>query len=224
MLASPAWRGQAGGVTTIALAAPEPQRPALYRLSVEEYDRMVELGILTPEMRIELLDGLLVHRMPSDPPHASTVGRLTRFFIRQEDGRWLTRCQLPLRLPPQRSEPEPDVALLRPRPDFYERAHPGPPDVFLVVEVADSSLEHDQGDKLSLYARAGIPEYWIVNLPGQVLTIYRQPDAATGRYAFVHQVHRGDTLALGAFPDVVLAVADVLPAAVTTVVSPPSQP
>ena len=195
-------------VTT--LAAP-PAEPSLYRLSVEEYDRMVEVGILTPEMRIELLDGLLVHKMPNYPPHASTVHKLTRLLQSRETERWLTRCQLPVRLTHQRSEPEPDVALVRFRTDFYGSHHPEPEEIRLLIEVSDSSVEHDQGDKLRLYAHAGISEYWIVNVPGQAVEVYRRPDPAAGCYGFTRRALRGELLAPAAFPDAVLAVNDILP-------------
>lgn len=204
-------------MTTIAApAAPPPPAAAPsapnvqpHRWTLEEYDRAAALGGLVPEMRVELLDGLVVDKMPNNPPHAFPIAWLNEFFAGASAGRWTLRCQLPVRLPAQRSEPEPDLALLRPPASAYRRRHPEPADVLLLVEVADSSLAVDRGEKLALYARAGIPEYWIVNVLARTVEIHREPDSAAGRYGAVREARPGETLAPAAFPDDALPVADL---------------
>lgn len=149
-----------------------------HRLTVAEYYRMGETGILAPDARVELIEGEIIDMPPIGSPHASTV-----FFIsdRLRDivkGIAFVWVQNPIRLS-QHSEPQPDIALLRPRPDFYRSAHPTSADVFLIVEVADTSLAYDTQIKLPLYARHGIPEVWLVDLPNRRLIIHRTPTAAS---------------------------------------------
>ncbi len=121
--------------------------------------------------------------------------------------RAIVSVQNPASIPPD-SEPQPDLMVLRPSHDFYARAHPEPRDVFLVVEVADTSLGYDRAVKTLLYARAGIPEVWLVDLNAEAVEVYRQP--ATGRYAETQRRPRGERLGCEAFPDWVLSVDDVL--------------
>ena len=177
------------------------------RWTVREYDRMGEFGLLTPEDRVELLDGYIVNKEVNQPPHAGTVARLMRFFTLREGNRWTARCQLPVRLPRQRSEPEPDVVLAHARDDFYTSRHPGAAETFLLVEVANSSLRTDRGRKLILYARACIPEYWVVVVPERVVEIHRDPVA--GRYRMFHTAGPGETCAPAAFPDAALNVGEL---------------
>lgn len=171
---------------------------------------MVELGALDEDLRVELLDGLIVDKMPNNPPHAHSVGCLTQFFTIRAVDRWFVRCQMPVRLPQHRSEPEPDLTLLRPPAAAYRHRHPEPRDVFLLVESSDSSLRIDRGFKLALYARAGIAEYWILNVPETRIEIYRDPDSAAERYRTTVFAGPGETCAPAAFPDAVVAVDDLL--------------
>jgi Uma2 family endonuclease len=148
-----------------------------HRLTVAEYYRMGETGILAPDARVELIDGEIIDMPPIGSPHASTV-----FFIsdRLRDivkGIAFVWVQNPIRLS-QHSEPQPDVALLRPRPDLYHSSHPTPADVFLIVEVADTSLAYDTQIKLPLYARHGIPEVWLIDLPNRRFMVHRTPTVA----------------------------------------------
>jgi Uma2 family endonuclease len=128
------------------------QAPTKHRFSVNDYYRMAETGLLRPDARVELLDGQIVDMSPIRPFHGGVVNYLTEFFVTTAKGR-----------SDDYSEPEPDVMLLRRSPDYYRDRHPGPADVYLLVEVADSSLERDQGEKLPAYARAGWLKYglWI---------------------------------------------------------------
>ena len=141
------------------------------------------------------------------PEHSGCVGALTRLLARQVGGRALVWVQNPVHLP-DRSEPQPDVALLRPRPDGYRTAHPLPPDILLVIEVADASLESDRAAKLPLYAHAGISDVWLVNLLGDVIEISREPRA--GRYRSLEYARRGAAVTPLAFPALALRVDDIL--------------
>ncbi len=175
--------------------------------SVDEYYRMAEAGILPADARVELLDGLIFDMMPIGPFHASVVKRLLRFFGQLGGERWIVDAQNPVRLTGY-SEPQPDFVLLRPRADFYSAQHPVPEDVFLLVEVADSSLLFDRETKCAAYARAGIAEYWLLNLPEQLVEVYRKPSSAG--YGAISQSREGDSLAPAAFPDAVVSVSDLV--------------
>lgn len=177
------------------------------RLSVAEYYRMAEAGILTPRDRVELIEGEIVTLSPAGSPHAGTVKRLNRLLVRLVGDRATVSVQDPLRLGDE-SEPEPDVALLLPRADDYTAAHPIAADVLLVIEVADSSLLYDRRVKRPLYARHGIPEYWIVNLEAEVVEVHRQPTA--GGYAAETSAGRNEVLGLVALPDLAIPGRDIL--------------
>jgi Uma2 family endonuclease len=175
------------------------------RFSVEEYDRMVEVGILTGDDRVELLDGDIVEMAPIGSPHSSVVDRLTRLFTSRLGERAIVRVGGPIALVQQDSEPQPDLTLLRPRNEFYARGHPGPADVPLVVEVMDSSVE---GVKRPIYARAGLAEVWLVDIPASRIDAFREPQAAAYRWTATSR--RGAGISTTAFADVTFAVADIL--------------
>jgi len=177
-----------------------------HRFTVEQYEELVEAGILTEDDRVELVRGEIVEKMTIGPAHAASVNRLNRLFQRRLGDSALVAVQNPVRLAD--SEPEPDLALLKPRGDFYEGATPRGEDVLLIVEVSDATLETDRTLKREIYAEAGIPEYWIVNLVEQCLEVYRQP-LASGSYARVERWERNDSLAPVLFPDCVLAVSEL---------------
>jgi Uma2 family endonuclease len=153
------------------------------------------------------LDGEIVQMTPIGPEHSGCVGALNGLLARRLGDRAFVWVQNPVHLP-DRSEPEPDVVLLRPRPEGYRTAHPLPADILLIIEVAHTSLESDRGVKLPLYARAGIPEVWPVSLPEEVIEVSREPRA--GAYAKVRTVRRGETVSPPAFPTLALRVDDVL--------------
>jgi hypothetical protein len=177
------------------------------RFPIEEYHRMAEAGILAPDERVELLEGEIVRMNPIGSPHAACVKRLNELFAERVRPRALIGVQDPVRLG-GRSEPQPDLTLLRPRPDYYAEAHPGPEDVFLVVEVAWSPPPIDRQDKVPLYARFGIAEAWIVNLDEARLEVCREP--APDGYRQVLLLGRGQYIRLLAFPDVELTVDELL--------------
>jgi Uma2 family endonuclease len=184
------------------MAVPVPKR----LFTVEEYYEMARAGILKPDERVELLDGEIVRMNAIGSPHAWCVNRLTGFFFRIED-RLKVGPQNPLRLN-DRSEPEPDVVILQ--PDTPEDRHPEPADVFLVIEVADSSISVDRRRKRPMYARAGIPEYWIVDLNADRVEIYRDPLPSRGRYRSATLLGRGDTVSPLFAPDIEVDVTMIL--------------
>ena len=177
------------------------------RFTVDEYYRMAEVGILGASERVELIDGEIVEMAAIGPRHAFTVDLIMQQFFAIFGNAVHIRVQNPVHLDVH-SEPEPDVAMLLPRGSHYATHHPTPADVLLVVEVADSSLETDRRVKLPLYARAGIPEAWLVDLVQDEVLVHRDP--SPNGYRTVHTVERGERLAPLAFPDRELAVADIL--------------
>jgi len=149
-----------------------PTEP-IWRFSVAQYHQMIRLGILTEDDPVELLEGWIIHKMPKNPPHRAAT-KLTRNALEEivPEG-WYVDAQEPITL--LDSEPEPDVVVVRGNTRDYLDRHPGSQDLALVVEIADSTLERDRSSKKRLYARAGIPVYWIVNLPEQKLEVYTEP-------------------------------------------------
>ncbi len=181
----------------------QPQR---HPFSVDEYARMAEAGILAEGDRVELIEGDIVHMPPVGSQHAAPVKRLNHFLGRQVGNRALLSVQDPIRLD-DFSEPEPDIALLRPRDDFYAAAHPGPDDVLLLVEVSDSSASFDRGVKLPLYASHGIREVWIVDVGSRAIEVCRNP---RGREYRDRSLLRDGEISPLAFPDLVLRVDAIL--------------
>lgn len=181
--------------------------PPRHKLTVEQYYAMGDAGILGRDDRVELLDGELFEMETVGDDHVGGVISLEFFFGYRLQGRALVSTQNPVRLSDY-SEPEPDLVLLRPRPDFYRTAKPRPEDVLLIVEVSHSSLDYDRLEKLPRYAAAGIAELWIVNLIAEQIEVYRDPTASG--YATTAIYRRGATLAPAAFPDVVLSVVEII--------------
>jgi Uma2 family endonuclease len=153
-----------------------------HKLTVAQYHRMAETGVLAPDARVELLEGVIVDMAPIGSRHAATVNRLTRAFAAAVGNRAIVSVQNPIRLG-DHDEPQPDLALLRPRADYYAEATPTAADVLLVVEVAQSSAAYDREVKLPLYAQHGVPEVWLVDLDAARLHVCRAPQ--DGRYAEV---------------------------------------
>ena len=178
-----------------------------HRFNVEEYYRMAETGVLKPDARVELLNGEVNDMSPVGPFHGSITKYLNLLFTGAARGRWITQIQDPVHLD-DHSEPEPDLALLKPSPDFYRKRHPQPADVFLLIEVSDTTLDRDQDAKIPAYGRAGIPEVWIVNLVDLTVEIYREPHF-TG-YSSKTVLRAGDQAKPQAFPDVAVDVAELL--------------
>lgn len=179
-----------------------------HRFTVDEYYRMAETGILAPDARVELLEGEIVDMFPIGPFHSGVGTRLQTIFTKAGGERWIVRTQYPIHLD-DGSEPQPDLALVKPRDDFYIGSHPQPQDVYLLVEVADSSVRFDREEKLPVYARAGIAEYWLVNLVERKVELYRDP-SPDGTYRSITQARHGDHIAPVAFSDVAMTVESLL--------------
>jgi Uma2 family endonuclease len=177
------------------------------RFTVDQYYQMAEAGILKEDDRVELIEGEIVEMPSIGPGHAGSVNRLTARLAPGIGSRAILSVQNPLHLD-EYNEPQPDVMLLRPRPDYYERSHPRPADVLLIVEVGATSAALDRRLKLPLYARTGIPEVWLVDLSKATIRVYRDP-SPTG-YRTARTYRRGERLAPLAFPDLELAVTDIL--------------
>jgi Uma2 family endonuclease len=175
--------------------------------TVAEYRRMVEAGILSEADRVELIDGEVFEMSPIGTRHAACVGRLTRVLTLLLQHAALVWVQNPIRLD-NYSEPQPDLVVLKFRPDFYENSLPTPEDVLLVIEVSDTTLEYDRRVKAPLYARAGVPEVWVVNLPDERVEAYADP--AGGDYQTVNSYVRGEELQSRTLAALRVSVAEVL--------------
>jgi len=170
-------------------------------ITVDEYYKMADSGLIAPDSRVELLDGEIVEMAPIGSPHAACVSWLDAALGRLLAGRAIVRVQNPIRLS-RFSEPEPDLALVRPTEDFYRHAHPGPGDVFLLVEVADSTAKFDRKRKVPMYLAAGIPEVWLVDLNLKLVEVCVGNAVVTYR--------PGDTLSPRPFPDIAIEVSKIL--------------
>jgi Uma2 family endonuclease len=177
------------------------------KITVDEYYAMGKAGILGHDERVELIEGALVTMAPIGTEHIGAVMWLTRALILAVGDRAIVRVHGPVRLD-DRTEPQPDFAVLRDRADFYWKAHPTSADVLLVVEIADSSLRFDRSIKRPLYARAGIPEYWIVNLVDGDVKVCREP--GKGDYEWVKAAVRGEMMEPVLLPGIEVSVSDLL--------------
>jgi Uma2 family endonuclease len=175
------------------------------RFSVHDYHRMGEAGILHEDDRVELIEGELVEMTAIGTRHFSCVNRLNRLLVMNVGDDAIVSVQNPVRLN-EYNEPQPDVTVIRPRD--YRESLPMPEDVMLLIEVSDTTLAYDRGVKLPLYARAGVSEVWIVDLPGE--TIGRYTDPSGEGYRRADQMRRGQTLESDALPGPTPSVDDVL--------------
>ena len=180
----------------------------LRRFTVAEYYAMAEAGILTEDDRVELIDGVIVEMAALGSRHGGCVNLYTRWLSRLVGDRAILQVQGAIHLNDD-TEPQPDLALLRDRPDFYFSGHAEPSDALLLIEVADTSVDYDRYQKLPRYAQAGIPEVWITVLPERVIEAHTEPSG--GRYAARRTFASGDTIIPGCFPDVALPVSAILP-------------
>jgi Uma2 family endonuclease len=177
------------------------------RFTISEYYQMAEVGILTPSDRVELINGEIISMSPIGKRHAACVDRIARLCFERFGESVIVRVQNPILLN-NLSEPQPDIALLQPRTDFYASGHPQASDIFLIVEVADSSINYDQEVKIPLYSASGITEVWLVDLNQNILQVYQQP-TATG-YQMIQQFQRGEAITILAFPEILLKIEDIL--------------
>ena len=183
----------------------------LHRMTVNEYERLADSGILD-DPQVELINGLLVREMTKKPRHVSACELVSGLLEALLPAGWYIREQNPLRIPDY-DEPEPDVVIARGSRGRYATSHPGPDDVALVVEVADTSLGKDRGEKLLAYGRGGVPVYWILNLLDDQIEVYSEPDRTSGGYArcLVHAASDSVPLRIEYGEAGTLAVSDVLP-------------
>ncbi|MBM3995155.1 MAG: Uma2 family endonuclease [Planctomycetes bacterium] len=183
------------------------------RFSVPEYHKLIEIGVLTEDDNLELLEGYLVHKMSRNLPHDGTIQANEHFVTNSLPTGWCLRTQCAVTLPD--SEPEPDIAIVRGNYRAFMTKHPTVSDIGQLIEVADSTLQGDRIDKARIYARAGIPIYWIINLVDRQIEVYENPSgpSAAPAYATRTDYHDGDAVPLVLDGNVVatLAVSDLLP-------------
>ena len=180
---------------------------ALRQISVQDYHRMAESGILRSDERVELLEGQIIKMAAKGTAHSAAVTRIERLLRNRLGDRVLLRFQDPVRLN-DHSEPEPNVAVVHPDPLYYEDHHPTPAEVFLLIEVADTSLKFDCETKALAYARSGIADYWVLDVNDRKLHVYRSPSA--DGYQSETILAEALTVAPLAFPECVVAVREML--------------
>jgi Uma2 family endonuclease len=191
-------------MTIIAASTTELKRRLF---TIDQYHQMIASGVLTEGDRVELINGEILEMVAIGSRHGAQVKRLNRLFSGLLEPSVLISVQDPVELGP-RSEPEPDVALLRWRDDFYATSHPQASDVYLVIEVADSTLDYDRSVKALLYSRSDIFEYWIVNLQDNVIEVHRQPNPSG--YQIIQSYRRGMDIEVMALPGLGLTVDRIL--------------
>jgi Uma2 family endonuclease len=179
--------------------------PSLWRFTVTDYHRMAEAGILTEDDRVELIDGEILQMSPMGGQHVACVRRLTHLLVGRLSGKAYINVQSAVRLD-EHAEPEPDLAAVRERE--YGDELPAPDDVLLVIEVADTTVRYDRTRKLPLYARAGIPEAWLIDLPGEAIERHTNP--LDGQYRLTMRASRGESIESLAVQGLVLSADDVL--------------
>lgn len=193
----------------MALATDTQIEVKSHRFTLEEYERAIEAGIFDPDARIELLDGVVVDMPPPGPTHEDIVTALHILFYEQTQRRALVWPQgNSILLPNSNSRPQPDVTILKWRDDLYRGKQRSAEDVLVVVEVSDSSVKIDQGVKLRLYAEAGIPEYWIVNVNAKTIDVYTEPSG--NEYLSSRKAKAGDIINLPAPIEGSIKVSDIV--------------
>ena len=186
---------------------PRPAQPETYKFDVHQYHAMAKAGILHPDDRVELIDGEIIAMSGIGPEHAATVNVGAELLFAGVRRRAMVSVQNPIELN-DRNRPEPDIALLRRRDDFYWSRMPGADDMLLIIEVANTSLRFDRRVKLELYARFGVPETWIANIQDRTIEVYSDP--VNGEYTEKRTFRQGQTVTPSAFPDIALPVSDVI--------------
>lgn len=177
-----------------------------HRVTVHEYYRMAELGLLAPDARVELIEGAIVDMAPIGSVHSSVVAHLTKLLVQAVGDVAIVLVQLPVRLS-EYSEPQPDLALVRPRKDRYAASHPISSDTLLAIEVSMTTWRFDRQVKIPLYARHGVPEVWIVDLNHRELHFFRLP--RDGDYADVSSTDRPATTPIPSLPGVTIDLSDL---------------
>ena len=183
------------------MGTPMESWPRRHRVTVDEYYRMAEIGLLAPDARTELIEGEIIDVAPPGSVHCSVVDQLTRLLTQAIGQQAIVRVQSAVRLS-RITEPQPDVALLKPRTDFYRHQQPIGPDTLLVIEVSDSTLHYDRDMKAALYARHGVPDLWIVDLRHSQLLAYGS--LGDGEYRQQTSTDRPGVTALPGLPGVAI--------------------
>lgn len=178
-----------------------------YPISVELYHIMAERGTFAPDDRVELIDGEIIEMSPIGSRHARVVDFLNDFLVKRIDGNYIVRIQNPI-VVGDLSEPQPDIAVVARRDDFYRDGHPTGKDVALVVEVSDSTIAFDRSRKLPKYAEAGIPETWLIDLESEHVEVHFSPKETA--YGIVKIFLRGETAVSETLPALNLPVSDIL--------------
>ncbi len=189
------------------MSAMMEESPRRHLITVDEYHRMGETGILGPDARVELIEGEIIDMPPMGPPHGAEITVLTQLLVRAVGDLAIVRCQLPILLD-ERSEPVPDFVLVKPRADFYSTRHPNATDTLLIVEVSHTTLRYDRKVKVPLYARHLVPEVWIVDIGGEQIHFFRSP--VDGQHADASTTRQPVATALSALPGVTVDLSQVL--------------
>jgi Uma2 family endonuclease len=176
--------------------------------TVHDYHRMVDAGILSEDDRVELIHGEILRMSPIGPRHNAAILRATQTLVRLVGDRAIVGVQGSVRLD-EYDEPQPDVYLLKPKDDFYASGHPGPSDILLMIEMADSSLEYDTDVKMRLYAETGVPEYWVADIRNDGVIAYSEP--RENGYSTTRHFRRGDVVAPQLLADCPIRVDSLLP-------------
>ncbi|MCY7344945.1 MAG: Uma2 family endonuclease [Pyrinomonadaceae bacterium] len=177
------------------------------RFRADEVHKMMEIGILPEASGWELIDGFLIEKMSIGSKHASTVKRLNRKLSLIAEDKSIISVQDPIHIN-EYNEPEPDIALLNLREDFYAESHPTPDEVLLLIEVSDSTVEYDRDVKKALYAQAGIAEFWLVNLKENTVERYSSPK--NGSYRLAEILEPGETIKAGTIENLELKITEIL--------------
>jgi Uma2 family endonuclease len=173
--------------------------PRRHRITVDEYHRMAEVGLIAPDARVELIEGEIIEMPPIGNPHAAAVDRLVELLRTAVGIHAILRCQGPIQLG-EMSEPQPDIALLTRREDFYEHQRPTANDTLLAIEVSDTTLTYDLHKKMSLYATHGVTELWVIDVNRKRLHLFRQPVGA--KYAEVSSQDTLGVMSIASLPGV----------------------
>jgi Uma2 family endonuclease len=184
--------------------------PEQRRISVAEYHRMLDVGILTEDDRVELLEGVLIAMPPMGDPHAWSVQELNHLIARALPDGYRVRPQLPVTLGLY-SEPQPDLAVVALEGEGRKRKKGHPETALLVIEVSDSSLRYDRNAKAKVYARSGIPEYWIIDVNARCVEVRTDPDEASASYRTVERIDEGGSLQALSVPLPAIPIVKILP-------------
>jgi Uma2 family endonuclease len=188
------------------MSAAMEEEPRRHRITVDEYYRMGELGLIAPDARVELIDGEIIDMAPIGNPHMATVDRLVTLLIHAVGDRAIVRCQGAVQLGDY-SAPEPDFVLLAPRNDYYSTRRAISSDTLLTIEVSDTTLKYDSGRKMALYARHDVPELWVIDVPKARVLLFRRPSG--DKYLETSILEAPGTMSIERLPGVVVDLSSI---------------